>query len=276
MAIPAQADDMDRILARFGEVQEEYEHLGGYALESQAREVLHGLGFEDEQIDGDVGALSGGWKMRVAMARVLLGAARRPADGRADEPSRHRVDHLARVVPEVAAGRAADDLARSRLHEPHRLADRGDRRRRDHQLLGQLRLLRARAGDPRGQPRGGLRPAAGDAGQGAAIHRAVRRACRQGGAGAEPRQGAREDREDRAAEEAARREVRFPAAAALGRSGGGARGRDEGVRPARRARRPRPDDPTRRALVRDGAERLRQDDAAEDGRRRARAGRGRR
>ena len=46
LADPAKADDMDRILARFGEVQEEYEHLGGYALESQAREVLHGLGFE--------------------------------------------------------------------------------------------------------------------------------------------------------------------------------------------------------------------------------------
>ena len=73
MADPARADDMDRILARFGEVQEEYEHLGGYALEAQAREVLHGLGFDDFQIDGDAGALSGGWKMRVAMARVLLG-----------------------------------------------------------------------------------------------------------------------------------------------------------------------------------------------------------
>ena len=46
LADPAKADDMDRILARFGEVQEEYEHLGGYALESQAREVLHGLGFK--------------------------------------------------------------------------------------------------------------------------------------------------------------------------------------------------------------------------------------
>src|SRR5882672_3159390 len=43
MADPARAGDMDRILARFGEVQEEYEHLGGYALEAQAREVLHGL-----------------------------------------------------------------------------------------------------------------------------------------------------------------------------------------------------------------------------------------
>src|SRR5579871_2625818 len=65
---PARADEMDQVLARFGEVQEEYEHLGGYTLEAQAREVLHGLGFADDQIDGDVGALSGGWKMRVALA----------------------------------------------------------------------------------------------------------------------------------------------------------------------------------------------------------------
>jgi len=86
MSDPARATELDRILARFGEVQAEYDHAGGYRLEAQAREVLGGLGFDEERIEGDVGALSGGWKMRVAMARVLLG---RPDVLLMDEPTNH-------------------------------------------------------------------------------------------------------------------------------------------------------------------------------------------
>jgi len=86
MSDPARIDEMDAILDRFGHVQEDYSHLGGYELEARAREVLHGLGFEDDRIDGDAGALSGGWKMRVAMAKVLLG---RPDVLLMDEPTNH-------------------------------------------------------------------------------------------------------------------------------------------------------------------------------------------
>ena len=82
----ARAGEMDTILERFGEVQGEYQQRGGYELEARAREVLHGLGFADVLIDGDVGALSGGWKMRVAMAKVLLG---RPDVLLMDEPTNH-------------------------------------------------------------------------------------------------------------------------------------------------------------------------------------------
>jgi len=86
MADPDRANEMDDILERFGHVQEEYSHLGGYELEARAREVLHGLGFEDDRIDADAGLLSGGWKMRVAMAKVLLG---RPDVLLMDEPTNH-------------------------------------------------------------------------------------------------------------------------------------------------------------------------------------------
>jgi ATPase subunit of ABC transporter with duplicated ATPase domains len=86
MADQERADDMEGIIARYGEVQHRFEELDGYALEGRAREALAGLGFSQEMMDGDVGALSGGWKMRVALARILL---MRPDVMLLDEPSNH-------------------------------------------------------------------------------------------------------------------------------------------------------------------------------------------
>ena len=103
MEDPERADEMDRILERFGEVQEEYEHLDGYALEAQAREVLHGLGFRRRPDR---------WRRRRAVGRLedargagarAAGPAGRAADGRADQSPGHRIDHLAGAVPQVVS-----------------------------------------------------------------------------------------------------------------------------------------------------------------------------
>jgi len=86
LADPDRADEMESLIERYGEAQARFEELGGYALEGKAREVLAGLSFSEEMMDGDVGALSGGWKMRVALARILL---MRPDAMLLDEPSNH-------------------------------------------------------------------------------------------------------------------------------------------------------------------------------------------
>ncbi len=86
MADPERADEIEKLVDRFGHAQGRFEDLGGYELEAKSREILAGLGFSQEMMDGDVGKLSGGWKMRVALARILL---MRPNAMLLDEPSNH-------------------------------------------------------------------------------------------------------------------------------------------------------------------------------------------
>ncbi|QBI18191.1 ABC-F family ATP-binding cassette domain-containing protein [Egibacter rhizosphaerae] len=79
-------EDADDLLATYARVQETFELRGGYELEARARKVLAGLGFRDEEMTRDVGVFSGGWMMRIALARLLLSA---PDVLLLDEPTNH-------------------------------------------------------------------------------------------------------------------------------------------------------------------------------------------
>jgi ATPase subunit of ABC transporter with duplicated ATPase domains len=79
-------DDFDEVVERFSEVQTRFGDLGGWDLESRAAEVLAGLGFAQDQVRGPVKALSGGWRMRVQLAKILI---QRPEVMLLDEPTNH-------------------------------------------------------------------------------------------------------------------------------------------------------------------------------------------
>ncbi len=100
-ALTQPSDDYDNVLADYGEVQGRFESMGGYALEADARKVLSGLGFKDSDADRPVRELSGGWRMRVALARLLLAS---PDVLILDEPTNHLdVDSVAWLEQQLAA-----------------------------------------------------------------------------------------------------------------------------------------------------------------------------
>lgn len=72
MGEPMEDDEMTALLEEYGNIVEEFEHRGGYELDSNAKEILSGLGFDTDTFDLPVETYSGGWKMRIALAKILL------------------------------------------------------------------------------------------------------------------------------------------------------------------------------------------------------------
>ena len=64
--------DVDALLNEYGQVQDRFEHLGGYELESNARKILSGLGFKVIDFERPCSEFSGGWQMRIALAKLFL------------------------------------------------------------------------------------------------------------------------------------------------------------------------------------------------------------
>jgi energy-coupling factor transporter ATP-binding protein EcfA2 len=157
--------------------------------------------------------------MRVAMARVLLG---RPDVLLMDEPTNHLdiesivwLESFLKTRPGRALMTSHDRQFMNRVVTRIAEIDGGE----IVSYSGNYDFYDAERTSPGDEPGGGLRAAAGHAGQGAALHRALLRPRGQGGPGPEPHQGPGQDREDRAAQEAPGRPLRLPAAAALGGRG---------------------------------------------------------
>ncbi len=79
-------EDQERTLEEYGRLHDRFEALGGYTIESDARAVLFGLGFKEPDLERLTDEFSGGWQMRLALAKLLL---RQPDVLLLDEPTNH-------------------------------------------------------------------------------------------------------------------------------------------------------------------------------------------
>jgi ATP-binding cassette subfamily F protein 3 len=86
IAEESEQDELDRMLAEYARIRERFEHLGGYTIEADARAVLSGLGFREADMQKRTEEFSGGWLMRIALAKILLQS---PDILLLDEPTNH-------------------------------------------------------------------------------------------------------------------------------------------------------------------------------------------
>ena len=189
----------DTLLSRYAELQDRFRLGDGYSMDLQIATVLRGLGFAPEAVDRPCETFSGGWQMRIALAKLLLG---RPNLLLLDEPTNHLdldarnwlEEYLSRLSLRRHPGLARPLLPRRRRHADHR-PQSADAHRLRRQLQQVRRAARrdARAAAP-GQARTGRGSGAGED-----VHRSVPLPGDEGGPGAEPHQDAREGRADRGA-----------------------------------------------------------------------------
>ena len=71
-AEPMDDDEMEKVMERYGELQSEFQDAGGYELETNAKAILSGLGIDEKRQNNPAESFSGGWKMRIELAKILL------------------------------------------------------------------------------------------------------------------------------------------------------------------------------------------------------------
>ena len=229
MADPDRANDMETIVARYGEVQGALRGVGRVLAGRSGARGPGGLELQPGDDGRRRGRPVGGLEDARGAGPHPPHAARRHAARRAEQPSGSREPYLAGGVPQGLRGRPADDLARPRVHEPYCHQGAGDRRRHADVLRGQLRVLRTTTRARREAAAGAVRAAAGDARQGNQVHRALQGARLARGPGAEPGEEARQDRAGRAAQAPPDRAVRVPAGTTLRRGRGQPQERAQGL-----------------------------------------------